>query len=90
MLRQLPIDSALRRTLNGGRPAWTVGDHLLADLWMLTLRAHVPNPPVDDHPVRAAIEADAKAAEKSTHLADLKARFAARKHKYNKPFGGNE
>ena len=87
LLRQLPIDSSLRRSLNGGRPAWTVGDHLLADLWMLTLLANVSNPPVDDHPVRAAMEADAKAAEKAQRAEDLKATFEARKRMYDNKFG---
>lgn len=54
---------------------------------MLTLLANVSNPPVDDHPVRAAMEADAKAAEKAQRAEDLKATFEARKRMYDNKFG---
>jgi len=57
---------------------------------MLTLQAHVQSPPVDDHPARAAMEAEAKAKAKAARDAELRAEFEARKRKYHNMSGGDE
>lgn len=84
----MPTDSALRRALNDGKPAWSATDHLLADLWTLTLTVGTGGKStVEDHPVRAAMEAAAKAAALAERLAALRADFNRRKRKYLKAFG---
>jgi len=87
-LRQLPTDSALRRALNDGKPAWSPTDHLLADLWTLILMVGTKGKSAgQDHPVRAAMEAAAKAAALAQRLANLRADFNQRKRKYKRAFG---
>lgn len=86
LLRHLPHDSALVRALNEGRPGWSNTDHLIADLWILTLNAHSNgNSPVADHPVRAAMEEKARTEAKLARVAELKAEFKRRKRAYGNP-----
>lgn len=64
--------------MNDGRPGWTLTDHLLADLWVVTVQGRFPKgklPDGFDHPARAAMTAKAKAAAK----AELKAKYQQRK-----------
>jgi hypothetical protein len=64
--------------MNGGLPVWTLTDHLLADLWVVTVAMNSPKnalPNGFDHPGRAAMTANAKAAG----MAALKARYLQRK-----------
>ena len=63
LVRQLPIESALVRALNHGRPQWTVNDHLTADLWSLWAK--------QDHPVRAEMEAKARIESKTAKIIAL-------------------
>jgi len=78
LIHYLPRDSALVTAINGGQPVWGSAEHLLADLWALTVRVHSDpdkTPENLDHPIRAEVAAKAKAVEKQK----LKAEFLARK-----------
>jgi hypothetical protein len=64
--------------MNGGSPVWTLTDHLLADLWVAIVWSRSPKdslPRGFDHPGRAAMTAEAKAAG----IAALKAKYQQRK-----------
>ncbi len=78
------------RALNDDKPGWAPTDHLLADLWILTVHAHSHNSPVDDHPVRAAMHARAEQLAKMAGLTDLKSMFLHRKRFYNTGSGGDD
>ena len=81
LLRYLPRDSALATAINEGRPVWSSTDHLLADLWAITVRVNSDPDKIPDgfdHPTRAEQTAKARAVEKSK----LKAMFLSRKNKY--------
>lgn len=73
-VRQLSVKSGLVRALNGGRPQWTVTDHLLADLWSLWAK--------QDHPLRAEAEAKARTAAKLVRVNELRAVYETRKRTY--------
>lgn len=89
LVNHLPHNSALMRALNGGRPGWSVTDHLLADLWVLILRAITRGEStIEDHPVRAAMLEKAQAAAKLASIAELRERFTRRKRLYAKTSGG--
>lgn len=82
-MRQLPVESALVRALNGGRTPWGNAEHLIADLWALTLQVHSGDKSrVQDHPVRAEMEAKARTAAKQARVIELKAKFEKRKRTY--------
>ncbi|MGZ9830203.1 hypothetical protein ACXYTP_25145 [Tsukamurella ocularis] len=86
LLRNLPSDASLVRALNDGRPGWTQTDHLLADLWQLTVQVNSKDPAsAPDHPMRAAMEEKARTAAKAARLAELKGRFQHLKDRYRKP-----
>lgn len=83
LIRHLPADSALVREMHGGRPPWSQLEHLIADLWALTLRINSDKTAaVQDHPTRAAMEAAARAEEKQQRLAELQAKYRNRKRAY--------
>ncbi|NMD55185.1 MULTISPECIES: hypothetical protein [Tsukamurella] len=75
-------DSSLVRELNEGRPGWSQTDHLLADLWAITVRANSTADSTPDHPVRALMEARARAAEKAARTSELVDRFRRLKNRY--------
>lgn len=77
--------SSLLRDLNDGRPGWTPGDHLAADLWQLQVQINSKDPAsAPDHPVRAAMQSRAREAARAARNAELKAVFEARKNKYRR------
>lgn len=77
--------SSLLRALNDGKPGWSPGDHLLADLWQLQVQVHSKDrASAPDHPVRAAMEARARRAAKNARRAELLAEFNRRKNKYRR------
>ncbi|WP_019204585.1 hypothetical protein [Tsukamurella sp. 1534] len=85
-LRKRP-DSSFVRAINNGKPGWTVGDHLIADLWQLLLQVHSdPNRPgpVPDHPIRAEMEARQRNAEKAARRTELTSHFRRLKDKYSR------
>lgn len=76
LVRKLPTNSELVKALTG-QPGWNPTD-LLADLWVVQVRAHAAKdslPDEFDHPVRAALTAKAKTEHKSV----LKQRYMNRK-----------
>lgn len=78
LVRQLPAESRLATALNDGLPVWGTTDHLLADLWALTARAHSEKdslPESFDHPARAEMTVKAK----TEHLKALKEKYRKRK-----------
>jgi hypothetical protein len=82
LVRQLPVESALVRALNDGRQPWQVTDHLIADLWALTLKVHSGDRPAGDHPVRAEMEAKARTSAKLAKVIELRTVFENRKRTY--------
>lgn len=74
--------SSLVRALNEGHPGWSQTDHLLADLWAIIVRANSTADSTPDHPVRAAMEARARAAQKAARTGELKDRFRRLKTRY--------
>lgn len=70
LVRQLPVESALVRALNGGQTPWGSLEHLVADLWAQQAG--------QDHPVRAEKALAARTEAKRA----LKAKFKQRKAKY--------
>ena len=78
LIKHLPHNSALVRALNDGRPGFSPEAHLLADLWALWVNSDPKKPP-KDHPVRAAMEAKARAAALMARLSELKADYEKRK-----------
>lgn len=83
LIRQLPHDSALATIECGGQPVWASTEHLLADLWAITVKAHsdpAKTPDNLDHPTRAAMTAKAVAESKKK----LKELFLARKKEVTK------
>lgn len=74
LVRQLPSESALSRSLNDNEPPWRRTDHLIADLWALWAK--------EDHPKRAAMEANARNAEKLARVIKLRTKFEKRKRTY--------
>lgn len=84
LVRQLPVESALVRVLNGGRTPWGDTEHLIADLWALTLQAHSGdrNSSIRDHPVRAEMESKVRNEAKLARVIELKALFEKRRHAY--------
>ena len=82
LIRQLPIESALVRALNGGRTPWGDTEHLLADLWAQQANAgRGKGAAVVDHPTRAKREAEAREKAKQVKVAGLRAEYEARKRK---------
>jgi hypothetical protein len=81
LVRQLPVQSALVRSLNDGRPPWSVTDHLIADLWALAAKAHFGDK-VGDHPMRAEMEAKARTNAKLAKVIELRTVFQNRKRAY--------
>jgi hypothetical protein len=80
LIRHLPITSELVTAQNGGRRKWTQTEHLLADLWALTVRMNSPKgslPDNFDHSTRAAATAEAK----EKHMAALKRKYQQRKRR---------
>lgn len=80
-VRQLSAKSGLVRALNGGRPPWSVTDHLIADLWALEAKAHFGDK-VGDHPMRAEMEAMARTNAKLAKVIELRTVFQNRKRTY--------
>ena len=78
----LPHNSALAQALTvDGRPAWGPAEHLLADIWRLTVQANSEKdslPKDFDHPIRAERAAKEKAKDKAVG----KEKFKARKARY--------
>jgi len=69
--------------VTGGRPPFSRIENLLADIWVVLIRANSEKgslPEEFDHPVRAEMAAKAKASAKS----DLMARFEKLKRKYQR------
>jgi hypothetical protein len=63
---------------NGGRRKWTQTEHLLADIWAVTVTVNSPKgslPEDFDHPTRAAIATEAK----EKRMAALKLKYQNRK-----------
>jgi hypothetical protein len=78
LIRHLPITSELVTAQNGGRRKWTQTEHLLADIWAVTVEVNSPKgslPKTFDHPTRAAITAEAK----DKRMAALKLKYQHRK-----------
>lgn len=74
LVRHLPAEAAVVRALNGGQPPLSRLEHFIADLWALFAKK--------DHPVRAEIEAKAKAAAKQARVVELRTKFENRKRTY--------
>lgn len=77
--------------LNGGQPIWTPTDHLLADLWVVLVRANSEKgslPDDFDHPVRAEITAKAVAEHKKALKELYLKRKADRRARRETPCGG--
>lgn len=67
IVHELPATSRTVTAINGGQPQWTPTDHLLADLWVLLVRANSEKgslPEDYDHPVRAEMTARDRAERK--------------------------
>ena len=60
LVRQLPIESALVRALNGGETPWNRIEHLTADVWALWAK--------QDNPRRVAAETQARIAVKQAKV----------------------
>ncbi|OAN26233.1 hypothetical protein [Mycolicibacterium iranicum] len=83
LIRQLPAESALVRALNGGRIPWGNVENLVADLWALILKVNSSaNARVQDHPVRAELEAKSRAEAKRAKVIDMRSKFEKRKQAY--------
>lgn len=86
LVGQLSARSGLARALNGGRAPFTQTDHLLADLWVVTVKANSrknsPGSRVTDHPTRADMEALVKTAAKNAKVVELRAYYEKRKRAY--------
>lgn len=81
LLRGLPVTSRTVAALHGGQTQWSVTDHLIADIWALTVQVHTPREkgkPIEaiDHPTRQEMNFEAKKVSKKT----LKQRFLHRKN----------
>lgn len=77
--------SSFLRAVNDGQPGWSPTDHILADLWALTVQVNSgdkKNTP--DHPVRTAMEAKARAARRAARQQELADRFRSLKARYRK------
>jgi predicted transcriptional regulator len=89
LIRYLPVDSALVAALNDGKPGWALTDHLLADLWALTVRTNSEKgslPEDFDHPARAEVTARERLKSKLA----LKEVYLKRKRERRKPAAGGE
>lgn len=78
LIRQLPVRSRLVTALNGGQPAFGPVEDLLADLWVVLVRANSKKgslPDTFDHPARAALAAR----RALSRVQDLKDRYERRK-----------
>jgi hypothetical protein len=72
---------------NDGKPVWSPTDHLLADLWVLQVRASSEKgslPDEFDHPDRAAVTAKQRLKSKMA----TKAKYMERKRRRAKPVEG--
>lgn len=77
--------SSFLRAVNDGHPGWSPTDHLLADLWVLTLQAHSGNKQaVPDHPTRVAMQERARASARAARRSELRRRFDQLKQRYRK------
>lgn len=74
LVRQLPVEAALVRALNDGRPQWLTTDHLIADLWALWAK--------QDHPRRVEMEEKARTTAKLARVVELRTTFEKRKRTY--------
>lgn len=74
LVRQLSVESALVRALNGGRRPWGNAEHLIADLWALWAK--------QDHPTRAEAQAKSHNDAKRARVIQLRTKFESRKHTY--------
>lgn len=81
-MRQLSVESALVRALNGNQPPWSRTETLLADLWVVLVRILNPKSKVSDHPVRAEMEAKKRREAKLARVVELRATFEKRKRTY--------
>jgi hypothetical protein len=82
LVRGLPPTSRLVTALNGGQPKWTLTDHLLADIWVVLVRANSKKgslPDGFDHPVRVEMKQKTQAAAAMSRLAQSKATYENRK-----------
>ena len=75
-INHLPPDCALAKALNHGNRPWTTTEHLLADLWVLTLQANSEDPSdaPNDHPAREEL----RAPERKAHTRKLHNKFQRR------------
>jgi hypothetical protein len=74
LVRQLPAESATVRAINDGQPPLSRVEQFIADLWSLWAKK--------DHPVRAEMEAKARAAAKHARVSELRTKFENRKRTY--------
>ncbi|MGE2714193.1 hypothetical protein ACQI4L_09060 [Mycolicibacterium litorale] len=82
LVRQLSVDSALTRSLNGGRKPWGQLEHLIADVWVVLVKILNPKSRVSDHPTRAEMETKRHVAAKQARVAELRAKYEKRKRTY--------
>lgn len=82
LIRQLPIESATVRSLNGGRTPWGNQENLLADLWALKANTGRERHQLIDHPVRTEMQAKAKSEAKLARVIELRSTFEERKQRY--------
>lgn len=81
LVRQLSVKSSLVRALNDGQPPLSRLEHILADLWAITAKAHFGDK-AGDHPVRAEMEAKARTNAKLARVTQLRTTFQNRKRTY--------
>lgn len=80
---RLPYESATVRSQNGDTPVWGPLEHLVADLWSLTVGVNSPKgSPFVDQPRRVDMEQRAHARDKESRLDRLKAVWRAKKQQY--------
>jgi hypothetical protein len=80
LIKYLPRESALLRAMNGGQTPWGNVEHLLADLWALTLHLALGKKSQRrDHPTRAERATKVKAAAKLAKAARMRARWQRRR-----------
>lgn len=80
---RLPMESATARSQNGDRPVWGPLEHLIADLWSLTVGVNSEKgSPFVDQPRRVEMENAAFARDKESRIDQLQAAWRAKKAAY--------
>lgn len=78
----LPRDSALAITDNDGEMPWSLEDHLIADLWLITAQANSSKGKAPkDHPAREKRRSKATAAKGRARRAVYEQKAAANKRR---------